>query len=76
MLHSALARTVASAHIDDLHRTAGRWRTIHLAKRAAHQERVAATTTATQQSASESAAWTSCPPAADMTPTETAQAAL
>jgi hypothetical protein len=36
---------------------------------------VAATPTATHRSASESAAWTSCAPAAAITPTETAQAA-
>ena len=76
MLHSALAQTVASAHIDDLHRAAGRWHTIRLARRAAHEPRVSATPTAIQRSASESAAWTSCAPAAGMTPTETAQAAL
>src|SRR6478672_1586141 len=75
MLHPALARALASGHIDDLHRAAARWHTIRLAHRAAHEPRVAATSTATQQSASESAAWTSCAPAAGMTPTETAQAA-
>ena len=73
MLHPALARTLASAHIDDLHRAAARWHTIRLAHRAAHEPRVAATSTAIQRSASESAAWTSCAPAAGMTPTETAQ---
>jgi hypothetical protein len=75
MIHSALAQTVASAHIDDLHRAAGRWRTMRLARRAAREPRVAATPTAMQRSASESAAWTSCLPAAGMTPAETAQAA-
>jgi hypothetical protein len=75
MLHSALAGTLASAHIDDLHREAARRHTIRLAHRAAHEPRVAATPTAIQRSASESVAWTSCAPAAGMTPTETAQAA-
>ncbi len=75
MLHPALARALASAQIDDLHRAAARWHTIRLAHRAAHEPRVAATCTATQQSASESAAWTSCATAAGMTPTETAQPA-
>ncbi len=75
MLHPAFARALASAHIDDLHRAAARWHTIRLAHRAAHEPRVAATPTAIQRSASESAAWTSCAPAAGMTPTETAQAA-
>ena len=45
MLHPALARALASAHIDDLHRAAGRWQTIRLAHRAAHEPRVAATST-------------------------------
>ena len=75
MLHPALARALASAHIDDLHRAAARWRTIRLARPVAHEPRVAATSTAIQRSASESAAWTSCSPAAGMPPTETAQAA-
>ena len=75
MLHPALARALASAHIDDLHRAAARWHTVRLARRVAHEPRVAATPTAIQRSASESAAWTSCAPAAGMTPTETAQAA-
>src|SRR5689334_9553704 len=76
MLHPALARELASAHIDDLHRAAARWHTIRLAHRAAHEPRVAATSTAIQRSASEPAASTSGAPAAGMTPTETAQAAL
>ena len=58
---------------DDLHRAAARWHTVRLAHRAAHEPRAAATPTAIQRSASESAAWTSCAPAAGMTPTETAQ---
>jgi hypothetical protein len=76
MLHPALAREVTTAHIDDLRRAAARWRTIRLARRAAHEARVAATPTAIQRSASESAAWTSCVPAGGITPTEMAQAAL
>jgi hypothetical protein len=32
MLHPALARALASAHIDDLHRAAARWHTIRLAR--------------------------------------------
>ena len=76
MLHPDLARTLASAHIDDLHRAAARWHTIRLAHRAAHEPRVAATPTATQRPASESPAWTSCAPADGITPTETAQTAL
>ena len=75
MSHSALAQALATAHTDDLHRAAARWRTIRLARRVAHEPRVAATSTAIQRAASESAAWTSGSPAAGMTPTETAQAA-
>ena len=75
MLHPAFARALASAHIDDRRRAAARWHTIRLAHRAAHEPRVAATPTAIQRSASESAAWASYAPAAGMTPTETAQAA-
>jgi hypothetical protein len=45
MLHPALARALASAHIDDLHRAAARWHTIRLAHGAAHEPRVAATPT-------------------------------
>ena len=73
MLHSGLARALASAHIDDLHRAAARWHTIRVARPAAQEPRVAATPTAIQRSASESAAWTLCAPADGMTPTETAQ---
>ena len=72
MLHPAFTRALATAHIEDLHRAAARRHTIRLARHAAHEPRVAATPTAMQRSASESAAWTSCAPAAGMTPTETA----
>ena len=75
MLHPALARALATAHIEDLHRAASRRHTIRLARRAAREPRVAATPTAIQRSASESAARTSCAQAEGMTPTETAQPA-
>jgi hypothetical protein len=75
MLHPALTRALASAHIDDLHRAAARRHTIRLAHRAAHEPRLAATPTAIQRSASKSATRPSCAPTAGMTPTETAQAA-
>ena len=42
MLHPALARALASAHVDDLHRAAGRSHTIRFKRRAAHEPRVAA----------------------------------
>lgn len=74
MLHPALARALASAHNDDLHRAAAlahdpsRPSRRARATRGGHFNRHTAT-------ASESAAGTSCAPAAGMTPTETAQAA-
>jgi hypothetical protein len=76
MLHPALARALATAHIEDLHRAAARRHAIRVARRVAHEPRVAATATAVQRAASESAAWTSCAQPDGMTPTEIAQAAL
>jgi hypothetical protein len=75
MLHSTLAQALSSAHIDDMHRAAARWRTSRLAHCATHEPRAAATPTAIQRSATESVAWTSSAPATGMTPNETAQAA-
>jgi hypothetical protein len=75
MLHPDLARALATAHIEDLHRAAARRHAIRLARRVAHEPRVAATPIAVQRSASEPAACTSCAPADGTTPTETAQAA-
>jgi hypothetical protein len=72
MLHPALARAVATAHIEDLHRAAARRRTVRLARRVARELRVAATPISIQRSASESAAWTSCAQADGITPAETA----
>jgi hypothetical protein len=72
MLHPALAQAVATAHIEDLHRAAARRHTVRLARRFAREPRVAATPIATQRSASESAAWTSCARPDGMTPAETA----
>ena len=59
MLHPALARAIATAHIEDLHRAAARRHTIRLARRVAREPRVAATPTAPQRSVSASAARTS-----------------
>ena len=75
MLHPALTGALAGAHVDDRHRAAARRHTIRLAHRAARGPHVAATPTAIERSASDSAAWTSSAPAAGMTPTETAHAA-
>ena len=52
MLHPDLARALAAAHIEDLHRTAARRHTIRLARDVAHEPRVAATPMATLRSAS------------------------
>lgn len=76
MLHPSLARALATAHIEDLHRAAARRHTIRLARRVAHEPRAAAPSIAIQRSASEPAAWTSSAQADGMTQTETTQAAL
>jgi hypothetical protein len=52
MLHPALARALADAHIEDLHRAAARRHTIRLARRVAHEPHVAATPRAMLRSAS------------------------
>jgi hypothetical protein len=43
MVHPALTRALATAHIEDLHRAAERDQQIHLARHVAHKRRVAAT---------------------------------
>ena len=40
MLHPDLARALAAAHIEDLHRAAARRHTIRLARRVAHEPHV------------------------------------
>ena len=52
MLHPALARALAAAHIEDQQRAAARRRTIRLARRVVHEPRVAATPIAVLRSAS------------------------
>jgi hypothetical protein len=73
MLHPALTRAIATAHIEDLHRASARWR---LARRVVHEPRVAATPTAVQRSALDSTTWTPRAQADGMTRTEIPQAAL
>ena len=51
MLHPALARALATAHIEDLHRAAARKRAIRFARRVAHEPHVAATPIAMLRSA-------------------------
>jgi hypothetical protein len=52
MVHPALTRALATAHIDDLHRAAERDRQIRLARRVVHEPRVAAAPIAVLRSAS------------------------
>ena len=52
MLHPALARALATAHIEDLHRTAARSHAIRLARRVAHEPHAAATPIVILRSAS------------------------
>ena len=52
MLHPDLARALATAHIEELHRAAARRLAIRLARRAAHEPHVAATPIAILRSAS------------------------
>jgi hypothetical protein len=75
MLHPALARALAVAHIEDLQRTAARRHTIRLARRVAHAPHVAAGPIAIVQSASTRLRGRRAPEAeADgMTPTEVSQ---
>ena len=52
MLHPALSRALATAHIEDLHRAAALRHTIRLARRVAHERHVAARPVAIVRSAS------------------------
>jgi hypothetical protein len=52
MLHPALARALATAQVEDLHRAAARRRAIRFALRVAHEPHVVATPTAMLRSAS------------------------
>ena len=70
MLQPALARALASAHIDDLHRAAARRHTIRLARRVAHGPHVAAPPIPIVRSASTRLRGRPTPQADGMTPTE------
>jgi hypothetical protein len=74
MLHPDLARALATAHIEDLHRAAARRRAIRFARRVAHEPHVAATPIAMLRSASTRLRGRRVPRADDMTPTEIPQA--
>jgi hypothetical protein len=75
MLHPALTRAIATAHIEDLHRAAAPSHTIRLARRVVHEPRVAATPIAVLRSASTRLRRRRAQ-ADGMTPTEIPQAAL
>jgi hypothetical protein len=72
MLHPALARALATAHIEDLHRAPARRRAIRFARRVAHEPHVGATPIAMLRSAS--TRLRGRPQADGMTPTEIPQA--
>ena len=74
MLHPALARALATAHVEDLHRAAARRRAIRLARHVADEAHVAATPIAMLRSASTRLRRRRVPPADGMTPTEIPQA--
>ena len=74
MLHPDLARALATAHIEDLHRAAARRRTIRFARRVAHEPHVAVTPIAMPRSASTRLRGRRVPHADGMTPTEIPQA--
>ena len=76
MLHPALARALATAHIEDLHRAAARRRAIRFARGVAREPDVAATPIAMLRSASTRMRGRRVPQADGMTPTEIPQAAL
>ena len=74
MLHPALTRALATAHIEDLHRTAAQRYAIRLARRVAHEPHAAATPIAILRSASTRLRGRRAPQADDTTPTEIPQA--
>ena len=76
MLHPALTRALANAHIEDLHRTAARRNKIRLARSVAHEPHLAAAPIARLRSASTRLRGRRAPQADGLTPTEIPQAAL
>ena len=74
MLHPALSRALATAHIEDLHRAAAERHTIRLAGSVGHEPHVAATPIAMLRSASTRLRGRRVPQADGMTPTEIPQA--
>src|SRR3954452_11548274 len=76
MLHPALARALATALVEDRHRSAVRRQTIRLARRVAPEPRVAATPIAIVRSASTRLRGRRAPQADGTTPTDIPQAAV
>ncbi len=76
MLNPALAQALAIAHIEDLHRAAARRHMIRLARRVAHEPRVAATPIGRLRSAPTRLGGRRAPQADGMTPSEIPQAGL
>ena len=74
MLHPTLARALATAHIEDLHRAAARRRAIRFARRVAHEPHAAAAPIAMLRSASARLPGRRMPQGDGMTPTEIPQA--
>ena len=74
MLHQALSRALATAHIEDLHRAAARRRAIRFARRVPHEPHVAATPIAMLRSASTRLRGRRVSQADGMTPTELPEA--
>ncbi len=75
MLHPALHRELATAHIEDLHRAAAARHKVRLARRVAHAPHVAARPIAIVRSASTRIRGLRAPQADGMTPTEIPHAA-
>ena len=74
MLHPDLARALATAHIEDLHRAAARRQAIRFARRRAREPHVVATPIAMLRSASTRLRGRRVPHAHDMTQTEIPEA--
>ena len=70
MLHPALARALATAHMEDLHRAAARRLAIRFPRRVAHEPPVGATPIAMLRSASTQLRGRRVPQADVMTPTQ------
>ena len=75
MLHPALARALATAHIEDLQRTAARRRTVRAARHVVHEPHTTGPSNAPRRSALTRLRGRRAPQGDGMTPTEVSQAA-